>query len=89
MPSDDSEALVERQHYESIFITDLQRDLGKAKAIMTDAGYEGEGPLQELLDGFVGHKMVAGIRHSKNKNDPESPYVNLDLKKIGPVGEVA
>jgi len=72
-------------HFETFWISDLKKDVGRVKALMVDAGFEGAGPFQELLDAFVGHNFIGAIKQRKDRNDPDRIYANLDSKKITPV----
>jgi hypothetical protein len=90
--SDDSldpDKYVGHKHNEAIFITDLEKDIGRAKAFMIDAGFEGSGTLQELLDQFVGHEFISAIGHRKDKNDTDKVYANIDYGKVKPLEEAA
>ena len=71
-------------HRETIFISDLAKSVGQAKAIMQNAGFTGSGTLEEMLDAFCGSHFVAPIRHRKDKNDTDKIYSNLVVGKITP-----
>ena len=83
----DEETMVGFKHNENIFIRDAEKDIGKAKGLMANAGLEGKGKLKALLKKFVGCEFVAKITHAKNKNDPDKPYVNMDIKGVKTVAE--
>lgn len=83
--SKDPEKYIGHKHDEAIFITDLEKDIGRAKAFMVDAGFEGSGTLQELLDQFIGHEFVSAISHRKDKNDTDKIYANIDYGKVKPL----
>jgi hypothetical protein len=79
-------AIKERKFPLFIGIKKLE-DTGRVKALMVDAGYKGVGKLQVLLDGFKGTRFIGEVKHKKNKDDPDNPYVNLDMDKIEPYKE--
>lgn len=72
-------------HKETIFIQDLAKGVGQAKAIMTNSGFKGSGALSEMLDAFVGHEFIAPISQRKDKNDTDRVYANIKIGKITPV----
>lgn len=76
-------------HFETIWITDVAKDLGRVKALMVDAGLEGSGPVNDLLMSFIGHNFIAPIKHRKNPNDADIIYANIDSKKVRPAIEGA
>lgn len=78
------ESLIGRKHYESFFLTDLKKDLGRVKALMAESGFTGTGSLTELLNQFIGHQFVATINNRKDKNDADITYANINLKKVKP-----
>ena len=73
-----------KQHRETVFITDVAKGVGQAKAIMSNAGFTGSGSLQELLDAFVGTEFDAPVAQRKGKNDPDHVYANVKIGKIVP-----
>jgi len=73
-----------KDHRETIFIQDVLKGVGQAKAIMTNAGFSGTGSLQELMDAFVGTEFEAPIGQRKDKNDPDRIYANIKIGKIMP-----
>ncbi len=77
------------KHRETIFIQDLAKGVGQAKAIMTNSGFKGSGTLSEMLDAFVGHEFVAPITQRKDKNDTDRIYANLKIGKITPVPQAS
>lgn len=88
---DNGASLVEAEHKETFR---MQKDkpldfVGYFKAFASDAGYRGEGKLQELTAGFEGHEFIAPIVHRVNRNDTDRPFVNLDREKIKPVQDAA
>lgn len=80
----DMESMIGWKHRETIFITDLAKSVGQAKAIMQNAGFTGSGTLEEMLDAFCGSQFVAPIRHRRDKNDTDKIYSNLIVGKITP-----
>lgn len=89
LASDDKtpEGMVGVKHDETIFIIDVQKSVGQAKFLMTEAGYRATGTLQELLDGFCGTKFSAKVKHKAKKNDPETIYANIEMKSVKAVAE--
>jgi len=83
------EDFINVEHNEVIFITDLAKDLGRAKAFMVDTGFTGSGTLQELLDQFVGHGFIGVIKHRKDKNDADITYANINMQKLKSLEEAA
>ena len=79
------EQMVGEKHVENVFIKDVAKDIGRAKFLMQEAGYHGSGSLNDLLDGFVGTKFAAKIKHASAKDDKDKIYANLDVKSIKPV----
>lgn len=75
------------EHREMIFLSDLQKGLGRLKALMNDAGFVSNGPLDEVLNNFKGFEFVANITVSKSKKDPDKEFSNLS--KVKPMGEGA
>lgn len=82
----DKDTLVGAEFNERFFIKDALKDIGRVKSFLVDIGMQGSGPLQQLLDATVGHEFVAGIKHTKDKNDTSRVYANLDQKTIKPLG---
>lgn len=77
-----------KTHEETIFISDVEKGIGQAKCLMTNAGFTATGSLTQLLDAFVGTEFQAPIAQRKDKNDPDRIYANLKFGKIVPyVGE--
>ena len=81
----DPESLVGWKHKETIFVGDLAKSVGQAKAIMQNAGYVAQGNLETLLDGFCGMSFIAPIGWRKDKNDTDRVYSNIKVGKITPV----
>ena len=74
--------LVGTEHQERFFLSNFIRDMGNLKAFFVAIGMQGTGTLQDILDQSVGIEFAAGIKHRKNKNDPDRPFANLDTKAI-------
>lgn len=81
------ESMVGWKHRETVFISDLKKSVGQAKAIMQNAGFSGSGTLEEMLDAFCGSQFVAPIKHRKDKNDTDKIYSNIVVSKITPPPE--
>ena len=82
----DPATMVGSKHRETIFIGDVAKSVGQAKALMQHAGFNAAGKLDELLDAFCGHAFTAPIKQRKDKNDSDVVYSNLVIKKITPIG---
>lgn len=72
-------------HEENIFINDVAKSFGYAKAIMQAAGFTGTGTSKQLFDAFCGTQFDAVIKQKPKKDDPDVIYANLKLKSISPV----
>lgn len=81
------ESMIGWKHRETIFISDLAKSVGQAKAIMQNAGFKGSGTLEEMLDAFCGSQFISPIKHRKDKNDTDKIYSNLVVAKITAVPE--
>lgn len=81
----DPDSIIGSLHRETVWINDIEKGVGQAKAVMTNAGFTAKGKLEDLLDAFCGSKFTAPIKHTKNKNDPDIVYANLVTKKITPM----
>ena len=79
------DSLVGWKHRETIFISDLAKSVGQAKAIMQNAGFSGSGTLEQMLDAFCGSEFISPIKQRKDKNDTDKIYANLVVGKITPV----
>ncbi len=84
------ESLIDKTHTERTRIPNPEVDregaikgLGRTRALLADMGAESSGPLggdgvtEGALDKAVGTTFTAKIVHSRNKDDPSRPYVNL------------
>lgn len=87
--SDVLASLIEKKHYESFFnkasILDM---IGAYKAFLVDIGFTTDGEeveLKELMNRCVGYEFMGMIKWSKNKDDPDMPYINLNRHKIASV----
>lgn len=78
------ESLIGRKHYETYYLTDLAKDLGRVKALLVDSGFQGTGSLTDMLNQFVGHQFICAINNRKDKNDSDIVYANINLKKVKP-----
>lgn len=88
-PSVDPTALVGITHSERVFLKDLRKDLGRVKSFFVDIGLTGPGSYADHAQQAVGAEFVAPITHSKDKNDPDRIYANLDFNKIEPLAGAA
>ena len=80
----DPESMIGWKHRESIFVGDLAKSVGQAKAIMQNAGFTGSGTLEQMLDAFCGSQFVAPVKQRKDKNDTDKVYGNIVVGKITP-----
>lgn len=81
----DEQSIVGWIHKETIFVNDIAKSVGQAKAIMGHAGFTKVGALKELLDEFCGWKFTALTKQTKDRNDPDKIYANLKIKTIEPM----
>jgi len=82
-PDTESQAkLVGKSHVETFFIlkSDPLEGLGRLKAYLKDIGAPNPGmSLKELMSGGLnGHKFLGQVKHRKNPNDKDRPFVNLN-----------
>lgn len=82
----DAGEVLGRTYQESIFITDLQRDMGKVRALAEDSGGTWGNNLEENLKNYKERVpgMTAGITNYHNK-ERDTTYANLDYKSIKPL----
>jgi len=73
----DPEDHINDKHYETFWINDLKKDLGRVKAFLVDIGIDGNKPLNDLLAEAHGMEFVGDITHSKKKDNPDEFWVNL------------
>lgn len=78
----DETTMIGFKHNESIFLKDLAKDLGLVKGFLERIGMTGVSKLDAAMDAATGMKFVANITHSRNKDDPDKPWVNMDIKGI-------
>jgi len=76
----DAAIIVGKKHSQGFQIKTME-DLGRAKAFLVDAGFKGTGQLQELLTAFEGHVFRANIKHTRDKNDKDRIFANIDFPK--------
>ena len=70
-------SVVGRKHHNSIWITDIKTELGRAKAFLADIGVNCAGGLKDLLTEAHGIEFVSDVTNTKDKNDPDRIYANL------------
>ena len=87
-PEVDPNSLIGTNFQHRIFIKEFARDIGRVKAFLEDIGMNASGNLQTLLEMAQGMEFVAGIKHTKDKNDKDKVYANLDERSITPLGEM-
>jgi hypothetical protein len=80
--SKDENSMVGEKHSESIFIKDVAEDLAKVKGFLERIGMTNIAKLSDALEAATGYSFVASIKHTRNKNDPDNPFVNMDIKGI-------
>lgn len=80
----DEQSIIGWTHRETIFVNDIAKSVGQAKAIMSHAGFTKNGALKDLLDEFCGYKFTSAVKNTKDKNDPDKIYANLKIKTIEP-----
>lgn len=65
------------------FLNDMEKGIGQLKWLMEASGATiAGGNLKTQLDSFCGSVFDANVKHDKNKNDPDKPYVKIDLKSV-------
>jgi len=82
-----TESFIGYEHEELIFVKDLKKDIGRLKGLLENSGFTGKGAPRKLLEEVAGTNMVAKITHSRNKNDVDKPFVNMDYKGVQTVEE--
>lgn len=70
------EDYIDKSHRESFFFKD-QEGLGRFRTFVKQVGLHNGGEMLKVVNSLVGHRFIARVIHSKNKNDPERPFVNL------------
>lgn len=83
----DPGTIIGRKHFERIYIIDAQRSLGEFRAFCNDLGLSASGEVRDILNSMIGIEFEGLIKHGRNKDDPDRPYVNLnrDKGKIIPI----
>ena len=73
----DTEDHINEKYFETFWINDVKKDLGRVKALLIDIGLEGNKPLTDLLDEAHGMEFVADITHNKKRDNPDEFWVNM------------
>lgn len=81
----DPATFVGTKHFESFWINDAVKDLGRVKAFLVDIGLTGTGSLTDLLASAQGEEFVSDITNVPDKNNPD--YIYANLKKPTTVAE--
>lgn len=63
---------------------DAETFVGMVKAFAVDIGINGSMPFGEIIQQMAGVQFDGPIKHTRNKNDEDNPFVNLDTQKIKP-----
>lgn len=80
-----------KKHLETIWISDVVRDMGQAKALLADTGVGAEMPrgakFQDWLDACPGHEFWCMVKHRKNPKNTDQVFVQIvrDKNKLRPV----
>lgn len=78
--------LIGKIHRETFFLNrDIEVALGYNKAFLKDIGAPYVSGLAALIAASSGTRFQAPITHTKNKNDADKVYVNLNRMKLKPV----
>jgi len=80
----DPDSMIGKHHTETFFIKTGEA-YGRFKQFCMDIGYvppDPKTPFQDIVKGLTGYTFSGRIKHSPNKADSDSPYINLDLTKI-------
>ena len=82
----DTDELLGRDYIETIFLNDVVRDVGKARAIVESAGHVWSPSLKATLSSFANAKIgiTAGVTSYHHK-EKDRTYANLDLRSIKPL----
>lgn len=80
----DADKMIGTFHVETFWISNLEQTLGQLKTFWNSIGYQGTGNLSERLAGMSGVMFRGVIKHTKDKNDPDQVYSNLNFKKVAP-----
>lgn len=73
----DPASFVGTKHFESFWINDAVKDLGRVKAFLVDIGLTGSGSLTDLLAQAQGVEFVSDISNTPDKNNPDYIYANM------------
>lgn len=65
------------KHFESFFINDPVKDLGRVKALLVDIGMACAGNLEDLLAEAQGMEFVSDISNVHDKNNTDIVYANM------------
>lgn len=65
-------------HYKTFKIQDLKKGLGRVKAFLVDIGLSGNSAMIELLDEAHGMEFCSEIAHTKNRNNPDIIFANIN-----------
>lgn len=82
----EADELLGREYTETIFITDVNRDIGKVRALVEDSGGQWGNVLPQILEEYKARVpgMTAGITNYHNK-ESDKTYANLDYKSVKPL----
>lgn len=65
------------KYFETFWINDANKDLGRVKAFLVDIGSPGAGSLTDLLAEAQGVEFVCDITNTPDKNNPDTIWANL------------
>jgi len=65
------------KHYESFWINDAAKDIGRVKAFLVDVGIQAVGSLTDLLAQAQGVEFISDVTNVPDKNNPDFIYANL------------
>lgn len=84
---EDASMFLDKERQETFWINKVQEDLGRAKAFIVDSGFQvppGIGDdFETILKSTIGHRFYGAIKTRPNKNDPDRPWIDLDLLGLG------
>ncbi len=78
----DTESYIGQTFNLNFFLKELPKDVGQVVGFLQKIGMQTGGKLDALFDQAVGQSFVGKVTHSKNKDDPDKPYQNMDIKAI-------
>ena len=83
----DPNEVIGREYEENIFVHDPMRSIGQARALIEASGGTWGPSIPQNLDAFKTAQpgITAGIKHTKDKNDPDKVYANFDMRSVKPV----